>query len=87
MAHQTITVDMAHNDTSLIKGAVLANSTAGKKSVVLNAKTYNTSAITMPDSFGLVGTSYITKLKKLPWSGGCRPTLAGSVTSDKSSER
>ena len=61
---------MAHNDTSLIKGAILANSTAGKKSVVLNAKTYNTSAISMPDSFGLVGTSYITKLKKLPWSGG-----------------
>ena len=66
----TITVDIAHNDTSLIKGAVLSNSTAGKKSVVLNAKTYNTSSITMPDSFGLVGTSYITKLKKLPWSGG-----------------
>ena len=65
-----ITVDIAHNDTSLIKGAILANSTAGKKSVVLNAKTYNTSAISMPDNFGLVGTSYITKLKKLPWSGG-----------------
>lgn len=66
----TISVDVAHNDTSLIKGAILANSTAGKKSVVLNAKTYNTSAISMPDNFGLVGTSYITKLKKLPWSGG-----------------
>ena len=80
---QTITVDMAHNDTSLIKGAILANSTAGKKSVVLNAKTYNTSAISMPDSFGLVGTSYITKLKKLPWSGGA-DQHSRIVSSDKS---
>ena len=42
----------------------------GKKSIILNAKTYNTGQITLPSNFGLVGTSYITKMKKLAWTGG-----------------
>lgn len=59
-----------HNDSSIIRNAILSNSIAGKKSVILNAKTYNTSLLTLPDDFGLVGTPYITKMIKLPWSGG-----------------
>lgn len=65
-----LSVAISHNDTSLIRGAILTNSSAGKKSITLNPKTYNTSQISMPNNFGLVGTSYITKIKKLPWSGG-----------------
>lgn len=60
---------ICHNDTSLIQTAITNNSTAGKKSVVLNAKTYVTSLLSLPDNFGLVGTSYITKIRKLPWTG------------------
>jgi hypothetical protein len=65
-----LSVAISHNDTAVIRNAILTNSTAGKKSIVLNAKTYNTSQITMPNNFGLVGTSYITKIRKLPWTGG-----------------
>ena len=64
------TVSICHNDTAIIRNAILANSNAGKKSIVLNAKTYISSLLTLPNNFGLVGTPYITKIKKLPWSGG-----------------
>jgi hypothetical protein len=61
---------ICHNDTSLIQTAITNNAIAGKKSIVLNAKTYVTSLLSLPDNFGLVGTSYITKIRKLPWTGG-----------------
>ena len=64
------TVQVSHNDTQIIQSAINSNAAVGKKSIVLNAKTYNSSQISMPNNFGLVGTSYITKLKKLAWSGG-----------------
>jgi hypothetical protein len=65
-----LSVSICHNDTAIIRNAILTNSTAGKKSIVLNAKIYNTSQLTLPNNFGLVGTPYITRIKKLPWSGG-----------------
>ena len=64
------TVSLAHNDTSAITQAISTNSAIDRKSVVLNAKTYVASQITLPNNFGLVGTPYITKITKLPWSGG-----------------
>lgn len=64
------TVSLAHNDTSSITQAISTNSAIDRKSVVLNAKTYVASQITLPNNFGLVGTPYITKITKLPWSGG-----------------
>jgi len=64
------TVSIAHNDTQKIRQAISQNASVDKKSVVLNAKTYVASAITMPENFGLTGTPYITKIVKLPWSGG-----------------
>jgi len=70
-------VQVSHNDTQIIQSAIESNSAVGKKSIVLNAKTYNSSQISIPDNFGLVGTSYITKIKKLAWSGG----EAGAVNS------
>ena len=60
---------MAHNDTSLITAAISSKSTSGRRSLSLNAKTYNATHISVPDDFGLVGTANITKIKKLPWSG------------------
>ena len=66
----TGTVQVSHNDTQLIQSAINSNSAVGKKSIILNAKTYNTGQITLPSNFGLVGTSYITKMKKLAWTGG-----------------
>jgi hypothetical protein len=81
-----LSVSICHNDTGIIRNAILANSTAGKKSIVLNAKIYNTSQLTLPNNFGLVGTPYITKIKKLPWTGGEAGTdnakliVASSVT-------
>ena len=64
------TVSLAHNDTSAITQAISTNSAIDRKSVVLNAKTYVSSLISLPNNFGLVGTPYITKITKLPWSGG-----------------
>ena len=61
---------VSHNDTQLIQTAITNNKAAGKKSITLNAKTYNSGKLVMPNDFGLTGTSYITKLKKLAWSGG-----------------
>lgn len=68
---------ICHNDTALIQNAITNNSAAGKKSIVLNAKTYATSLLSLPNNFGLVGTSYITKIKKLPWTGGEASALNG----------
>jgi hypothetical protein len=61
---------VSHNDTSNIQDAINANANVGRKSIDLNAKTYIISSIEVPDNFGLNGTPFITKLKKLPWSGG-----------------
>ena len=60
---------VAHNDTNRINDAILTKSAQGRKSVELNAKTYNVSHVNIPDNFGLVGTANITKVKKLPFSG------------------
>ena len=68
---------ICHNDTSIIQTAISNNSAIGKKSIVLNAKTYCTSQLSMPNNFGLVGTSYITKIRKLPWTGGEASALNG----------
>ena len=62
-------VQMAHNDTGLINAAITAKSTSGRRSLSLNAKTYNATHIDIPNDFGLIGTANITKIKKLPWSG------------------
>ena len=70
---------VCHNDTSIIQTAISNNSAVGKKSIVLNAKTYNASKIVLPNNFGLVGTSYITKVKKLPWTGGEVGSLDGQL--------
>ena len=71
------TAQVCHNDTSIIQNAITSNSAVGKKSIVLNAKTYNSSLLSIPNNFGLVGTSYITKIKKLPWTGGEASALNG----------
>ncbi len=63
------TVQLAHNDTSLITAAISSKSTSGRRSLSLNAKTYNATHISVPDDFGLIGTANITQIKKLPWSG------------------
>jgi hypothetical protein len=65
-----VTAQICHNDTSLIQTAITNNALAGKKNITLNAKTYVTSQLQLPNTFGLVGTAYITKIRKLPWSGG-----------------
>ncbi len=62
-------VQLAHNDTAKINEAILTKSSQGRKSITLNAKTYNATHIGIPDDFGILGTANITKVKKLPWSG------------------
>lgn len=62
--------EVCHNDTGKIQSSINSNSTLGLKSVRLNAKTYVTDKLSIPDNFGLEGTPSITKLVKLPWSGG-----------------
>jgi hypothetical protein len=66
----TSQVSVFHNDTGIINNAIIANSIVGKKSIVLNAKTYNSSQIKVPNNFGITGTAYITQIRKLPWTGG-----------------
>ena len=60
--------EVAHNDTNKINDAIVTKASQGRKSVELNAKTYNVSHIGVPDNFGLVGTANITKVNKLPWA-------------------
>ena len=64
-----ITCNISHNDTAKLQNAINSNSSIGKKSVVLNAKTYVSGGVTIPNNFGVTGTPYITKVVKLPWSG------------------
>ena len=64
-----ISCNISHNDTAKLQNAINSNSAIGKKSVVLNAKTYVASGVTIPNNFGITGTPYITKVVKLPWSG------------------
>ena len=59
---------VAHNDTNTINEAIVTKATQGRKSVELNAKTYNVSHIGVPSNFGLIGTANITQIKKLPWA-------------------
>jgi hypothetical protein len=60
---------VSHNDTVLINNAITQAGAGAIKSINLNAKTYVVDVLNIPDEFGLVGVPYITKLKKMPWSG------------------
>lgn len=62
-------VEIAHNDTSLLQSAINNNFTIGRRDITLNAKTYVSSELFMPSNFAINGSAYITKIKKLPWSG------------------
>ena len=61
--------NVSHNDTSKIRTAISTNNNAGRKTITLNAKTYVSSVIDIPDEFGVNGVPYITKIAKLPWTG------------------
>ena len=61
--------NISHNDTSKIRTAISTNNNAGRKTITLNAKTYVSSVIDIPDEFGINGVPYITKIAKLPWTG------------------
>lgn len=60
---------ISHNDTLLINNAIAQAGAGAVKSLNLNAKQYVVDVISLPDEFGLVGVPYISKLKKMPWSG------------------
>ena len=75
----TRAVQVYHNDTELIQNAIDKNSDAGKKSVMLNARPYNVSSITVPNEFGILGTRSVSTIKKLPWSGGVLLGSTGSI--------
>jgi hypothetical protein len=75
----TRAVQVYHNDTELIQNAIDKNSDAGKKSVMLNARPYNVSSITVPNEFGILGTRSVSTIKKLPWSGGLLLGSTGSI--------
>lgn len=78
-------VQIAHNDTNRINDAIITKSAQGRKSITLNAKTYNASHVSIPDNFGLVGVANITKIKKLPWSGYNVNTADNSVIKSSNS--
>lgn len=61
-------VSIYHNDTTLINNAITQKAALGRKDIVLNAKDYNASHISVPDNFGIIGTTNITKITKLPWT-------------------
>jgi len=69
---------LTHNDTVNINEAIIDKSDVGIKSLQLNAKTYITSHISLPDRFGLQGIIGITKVKKLPWGSFTLPDDNGS---------
>jgi len=61
---------LCHNDTSIIQSAINANAAIGRKNILLNAKTYISDGLEVPSKFGLEGTTAVTKIIRLPWSGG-----------------
>ena len=61
---------LCHNDTSIIQSAINANAAIGRKNILLNAKTYISGGLEVPSKFGLEGTTAVTKIIRLPWSGG-----------------
>lgn len=81
-------VSIYHNDTTLINNAITQKAALGRKDIVLNAKDYNASSILVPDNFGIIGTTNITKITKLPWTSfrGTTPdnALIKSITSSNS---
>lgn len=70
---------ISHNDTALISAAIQAASSGANKAINLNAKTYVVDNLRIPNDFGIVGVPYITRLKKMPWSGYA--TQTGSTNS------
>lgn len=60
---------VSHNDTSTIQTAINSNSTAGRKTITLNAKTYVSDNLSLPDNFSITGVPNISKIRRLPWSG------------------
>lgn len=60
---------LCHNDTATLQSAINTSSGLGRKSLRLNAKQYIAERITLPNNFGLDGSPYVTKIRKLPWSG------------------
>ena len=69
------TATVSHNDTNVIQSAINANSAIGRKNILLNAKTYVSGGLELPDKFGLQGTTAVTKILRLPWSGGENSSL------------
>jgi len=67
---QTSACQICHNDTIKIQSAIDTNSASGLKSVRLNAKTYVSERLTIPSGFGIEGTPSISKIVRLPWTGG-----------------
>ena len=77
---------VCHNDTQTIQTAINANFNAGRKNIALNPKSYIASILTLPDNFGVIGTESITKIRKLPWSGGNSAVTSASMIKSQSNE-
>ena len=63
------TATLCHNDTATLQSAINTASSIGRKSLRLNAKQYIVERVSLPNNFGLEGSPYVTKIRKLPWSG------------------
>lgn len=70
---------ISHNDTLLIQNAITQAGAGAIKSINLNAKQYVIDSLSIPNEFGLVGVPYITKLKKMPWSGSLTTNGQSSI--------
>ena len=63
-------VSVTHNDTSAIATAISAKVAVNKRNLQLNPKTYIVTALSIPDNFSLAGSPNVTKILRMPWSGG-----------------
>jgi hypothetical protein len=63
-------VSVTHNDTSDIATAISTKVAVNKRNLQLNPKTYIVTTLSLPDNFSLAGSPNVTKILRMPWSGG-----------------
>ena len=78
------TATITHNDTAAINSAISTKLLINKKNLLLNPKTYYVSSLTIPDNFSLSGAPNVTKIKRIPFSGGTIGTEHSNVIKSSS---
>ena len=72
-------VSVTHNDTAAIATAISTKVAVNKRNLQLNPKTYIVTTLSLPDNFSLSGSPNVTKILRMPWSGGESGTTHSNI--------